>query len=327
MNRKQKTVLLCTAAIIAIMVLFPPYVVKNYRGVVIRSGYGFLFDLPPYIQETSYVENPAIPATLNIPTLLIEVMGALIVGGLIHFAFRKEDAAIHTEKEMEKGDRADQHKEAFKQEEEERKKLEEHKKVEATQKPEKGSGILWIWAGGFLLFSFLCYTSYLKTSSKESEAFLYLGHVISLLFFGGGALLVALWGLVKPSSQSQRKAYSESQSQPEQRRISTLKQHEKTVFVFLCIAMWMINGWIVTRNRPVFDIYAFIGGGLGRGIVSAIVSVSVGMALYNIGLGFYYSFRPQKYDRQNAFKKDFWQKANFGLMMGIIFEIIFAIEW
>jgi hypothetical protein len=49
MNKQQKVVLLCTAVVIGLMVLFPPYVVKSYSHVVIKSGYGFIFDLPPYI--------------------------------------------------------------------------------------------------------------------------------------------------------------------------------------------------------------------------------------------------------------------------------------
>jgi hypothetical protein len=62
MNQKQKTVLLASAVIVTLMALFPPYVVKNYKHVAIRSGYGFLFDLPPYISTTG---NALIPATVN----------------------------------------------------------------------------------------------------------------------------------------------------------------------------------------------------------------------------------------------------------------------
>jgi len=86
MNQKQKTILLASAAIVALMALFPPYIVKNYKNVVIKSGYGFLFNLPPYISTTS---NTVIPATVNASTLLVQIFSVLVVASLIYFAFHK----------------------------------------------------------------------------------------------------------------------------------------------------------------------------------------------------------------------------------------------
>lgn len=86
MNQKQKTVLLCTAVVVGLMVLFPPYVVMKYKQVVIKSGYGFLFDLPPYVSATS---TAVIPATVNVATLLIQIFAVLVVGGLVYLALKK----------------------------------------------------------------------------------------------------------------------------------------------------------------------------------------------------------------------------------------------
>jgi hypothetical protein len=90
MNQKQRATLFYMAAIIGVMILFPPYVVKNFRQVVIKSGYGFLFNLPPYEYVSSATDAiGVIPATVNAATLLMQIIGVLIVGGLICLAFRK----------------------------------------------------------------------------------------------------------------------------------------------------------------------------------------------------------------------------------------------
>ena len=85
MNPEQKWILLCTAGLIAIMMIFPPYTVVNARHVVIKAGYGFIFDLPPYVSGTSIL-----PASVNIATLLAQIVGVLVVGGLVYFAFKRK---------------------------------------------------------------------------------------------------------------------------------------------------------------------------------------------------------------------------------------------
>lgn len=127
MNQKQKTVLLCTAVVVGLMVLFPPYVVMSDKQVVIKSGYGFLFDLPPLVSIASSPFRPqgrweivsedefmgnvpsqsqgriinmqdiiasspttfTIPATVNVATLLIQIFAVLVVGGLVYLALKK----------------------------------------------------------------------------------------------------------------------------------------------------------------------------------------------------------------------------------------------
>jgi len=88
MNQKQKVVLLCTAAAVVIMILFPPYVVMNSRQVVVKAGYGFLLDLPSYIPK-NVIGRSRSHATVNVPTLLVQILGALIVGGLISIVLKK----------------------------------------------------------------------------------------------------------------------------------------------------------------------------------------------------------------------------------------------
>ena len=86
MNQAQKKILLISASVVVLMTLFPPYVVKNYKHMVIQSGYGFIFDLPPYISETS---SAVVPATMNIPTLLMQIFAVIVVTALICIANKK----------------------------------------------------------------------------------------------------------------------------------------------------------------------------------------------------------------------------------------------
>ena len=85
MNETQRKTLIATAVVVALMVIFPPYIVENYRGVTIMAGYGFFFDLPSYAIESSY----SIPPSVNVKTLLVQIFGATVVGGLAFFATKR----------------------------------------------------------------------------------------------------------------------------------------------------------------------------------------------------------------------------------------------
>ncbi len=78
MNETQRRVLLAAAIVVALMVLFPPYIVENYRGVPLMAGYAPLFDLPSYAVSS----GGSIPAKVNAMTLLLQIIGAVVVGGL-----------------------------------------------------------------------------------------------------------------------------------------------------------------------------------------------------------------------------------------------------
>ena len=84
MNDRQRTVLICTAVAITSMALYPPYIAKNYQQAVIKSGYGFVFDLPPYVSSSD--SKVVIKSTVDTSTLYVQLAGALIVGGLLYLA-------------------------------------------------------------------------------------------------------------------------------------------------------------------------------------------------------------------------------------------------
>jgi hypothetical protein len=85
MNETQRKVLLTTAGVVALMIVFPPYIAENYRGVPVMAGYGFLFDLPSYVMQS----GSSIPSSVNVKTLLMQIFGAVVVGGLAFFAAKR----------------------------------------------------------------------------------------------------------------------------------------------------------------------------------------------------------------------------------------------
>lgn len=75
MNETQRKILISTAVVVALMVIFPPYIVE-FKGTVTTAGYGFLFDLPSR-------------AVVNAKTLLVQIFGAAVVGGLAFLAAKR----------------------------------------------------------------------------------------------------------------------------------------------------------------------------------------------------------------------------------------------
>jgi len=92
MNTRQRISLAVAASIVLLMVLFPPYVVKNYKGMVIKAGHGFLFALPPYSES-----NCSIPATVNASQLAAQIGGVVIAGILVFAACKDGKAAPRDE--------------------------------------------------------------------------------------------------------------------------------------------------------------------------------------------------------------------------------------
>lgn len=76
MNQKQQKLSKIICVIVGLIVSFPPYVLV-YKGNVIRSGFSFIFDLPSR-------------ATVNVSMLFAEMIGVLIIGGILFYA-AKED--------------------------------------------------------------------------------------------------------------------------------------------------------------------------------------------------------------------------------------------
>ncbi len=85
MNATQRKILLVTAGVVAMMVIFPPYIVVSSQGTTKMAGYGFLFDLPSYLTQSMFW----IPSSVDVKTLLVQIFGAAVVGGLAFFAAKR----------------------------------------------------------------------------------------------------------------------------------------------------------------------------------------------------------------------------------------------
>lgn len=83
MNRRQRIILIATACAVALMVIFPPYIVESAQGLVRMVGYGFILNLPSYtVPGGIYSYGYSIPAIVNANTLLVQIAGAIAAGGL-----------------------------------------------------------------------------------------------------------------------------------------------------------------------------------------------------------------------------------------------------
>lgn len=85
MNDKQRKTLITTAAIVAAMVLYPPYHLVTPDKLVLTSGYGYLFALPLHREGSTLL-----PTVVDVATLLVQMLGAVTVCGLLVLAFRQE---------------------------------------------------------------------------------------------------------------------------------------------------------------------------------------------------------------------------------------------
>ena len=78
MNKSQKIILIVTAFIITIMLLFPQFVIYN-NNQILKTGYGFAFNLPQIKSGSGFIFS----ATVNASTLLVQIFGVLVVGSLL----------------------------------------------------------------------------------------------------------------------------------------------------------------------------------------------------------------------------------------------------
>lgn len=81
MNEKQKKLLIAILAVVAGMLIFPPFHIKFPGGTVRNLGYGLILD-PPHL---GYVTGAG---TVNIGLLITQWVGVLIVGGIAFFLFK-----------------------------------------------------------------------------------------------------------------------------------------------------------------------------------------------------------------------------------------------
>lgn len=80
------------AGILALMVLFPPYIVEN-RGAVVYSGYSPLFAAREKQVKIVGLSGRQISVTksaeINVGTLATQVIAVYVIGGLAYFAVKE----------------------------------------------------------------------------------------------------------------------------------------------------------------------------------------------------------------------------------------------
>jgi hypothetical protein len=80
MNKKQRWVLFVGAAVILLMLLFPPFHwPRGLGGPVENMGYAFLFDVPQ--------SRP----TVNTGMLLVQWIGVMLICGILWYALRDKE--------------------------------------------------------------------------------------------------------------------------------------------------------------------------------------------------------------------------------------------
>lgn len=86
--KKEQIVLLVTAVILFIMLLFPPYhIVIKHAGTerIINEGYGFII-IPPFDNEWE-----GFTPTVNITLLGLQCVIVSVIGGLLHVVFKEKN--------------------------------------------------------------------------------------------------------------------------------------------------------------------------------------------------------------------------------------------
>src|SRR5262245_60834014 len=100
MTKLQQIILMCTAAAIFVMVLFPPCIVRGKDNSVEQTAYGPIWNLPPYEynvrhyifggKEVLGVTHVSGPSILDTSKLNIQIYAATLIGGLLYLACRKQ---------------------------------------------------------------------------------------------------------------------------------------------------------------------------------------------------------------------------------------------
>ena len=85
MNKKQRFVLFVTAAILILMLLFPPIKYVN-KGLEISMGYAFI--LTPPISSIESLESNSVPI-INVALLSVQYLFSVTIGVILWFAFKK----------------------------------------------------------------------------------------------------------------------------------------------------------------------------------------------------------------------------------------------
>ena len=83
---KKRIILFVTAAILALILLFPPFHTV-YKGIDINSGYNFILN-PPIPPITDF--EIKISSNINIALLFVQYLFTVTIGGILWFVFKKD---------------------------------------------------------------------------------------------------------------------------------------------------------------------------------------------------------------------------------------------
>ena len=84
LNKMQRYTLFCSAIIILLMLLFPPFAVISSERYV-NLGYGFIFGIHRFRQIDPVYAN------VNVGTLLIQFVGIVLITVILCFAYKEKD--------------------------------------------------------------------------------------------------------------------------------------------------------------------------------------------------------------------------------------------
>lgn len=76
MSKRQNNLLVGVIIFILAMLVYPPFQYTGQNGLVTNMGYGWIFDPPMYFGRDNQ------QATINVPVLLVQWLGVILVGGL-----------------------------------------------------------------------------------------------------------------------------------------------------------------------------------------------------------------------------------------------------
>ena len=90
---EKRIILFVTAAILALILLFPPFHTV-YKGIDINSGYNFILNPPiPPITDLEI----KISSNINIALLFVQYLFTVTIGGILWFVFKKDNSSATKE--------------------------------------------------------------------------------------------------------------------------------------------------------------------------------------------------------------------------------------
>ena len=88
MNTKQRTILLATAFVLIVMLLFPPFSRRFGQGVTVNRGYSFIF-------------APPTGSDVNLALLALQYLIVVTVGGILTIALNSRQTPLARRDELD----------------------------------------------------------------------------------------------------------------------------------------------------------------------------------------------------------------------------------